>query len=390
MFSRILFATIIFFLLSCLDHSKMQSSEDKTTRYTEKSTEEKITDSKDDTKTTTTSRDTSRTTSRTTTRDNTRSRLRNKDNIRLETELESRYRGSSNRSYNDYGDDECSEDRSCEILCERIITSSSQRKSCEKLPYDLVAEIEESLITLRNIKDPQQSVGIDPDVFSAILDINENIIIKIVEKMNIEGVKNFLAWVAINEDVMEVLDEEDSSGKILKEAFSVLAGGDSKIANAFKVPLLGNEDTFFYLAADEGNEKALVAGYDLFDKACDKKGTTSKSIECKKEVMCAREYRSASTRSRLYRSQGRSRTRNGNQCRTSITNTNRRSSSASTCYLQGETVWEYLLDLIDNGDIKDADLEKDLSDKKINVDYCNKFCGTETKDNEGKCNFSVD
>ena len=295
-------------------------------------------------------------------------RLKNSENQPLiSSSLEKRYSGFA--SLEDYGGEKCSESSSCESLCDGIF-SSKYRSKCYRSPRDFVEDVEEGLFALINIS-KVESVRVSPAFIKGILDIDEEILLNLIEdRMSEGGLKSFLAWVAVNEDISQVFDKEDRSHEILKAAFEKLgefqkSSRGRRIETALNTGLIAVEDTFLSLSVDEDNEYGFKSAYTLLKRAC-------RGKDCKLDVLCARESR-ASSRSRVF---GSSR---GIQCRTS-TRPDRRAGSSGTCYAHGARVWSFLDELIEDDEINDHDFE----DSPITVLSCNTFCGSEDSRNT-KC-----
>lgn len=297
----------------------------------------------------------------------------------LQARVSDRY-NSSRISGRDYrGEDECSDDSQCVRKCDMITDSSSERKRCEKLPLYVVEDLENGIISLRNIEDAS-SVDISPDLLIDMLDLGYKFLQELIEKDMSEGdIKTFLAWVAVNEDISEVFAKQDRGNKIIETAVEELADKyDYENEDVLKMSLLGTDDTFFHLAADENNEYGFGIAYDILKEEC------GSNINCKKEVICAREYRQRSSNHAL-----RSASRRTSLCRTSSSTSSRSSLyyRNSTCYIQGDLVWSYLNELLDDDEDDGNVADKVFDNTTFNVNECNKFCGSENTKNEGKCYF---
>ena len=289
---------------------------------------------------------------------------------RITSVLEKRYSGSF-ASYADYDSEKCSEDSSCESLCDDLF-SSRYRSKCYRSPREFVEELEEGLFTLINIT-RVDSVDISPAFVNGVLNIDEGIFVNLIEdKMSEGGIKRFLMWVAENQDISQVFKEEDRTSKVLESAFKRLGELESesskqkRLATGLNAGLQDSEDTFLSLAVEEDNEYGFQIAYNLLRKSCSSKN-------CKLEVLCARESR-YSSRSRVFGSSSAG-------CQTS-TRQERRARSGGTCYVHGARVWSFLDELIEDDDIND----KDFEDNPIKVNTCNTFCGKEDSRNE-KCSL---
>jgi len=287
-------------------------------------------------------------------------RRRLRGDFALKTTVDSRYSSGSASSFS--GLRECGDSLDCKDICNRIIKGSKSK--CYSFSESVVEEMEEAFLTIRNIESDR--VNIDPYIFEAILTASRSTLEDLVEDEMSEGdLKSFLAWVAINEDIAEVLDKKDRSGQILEEAFKQLGehqeGAISKSEFVgLNTGLITVDDTFFALTAEYDNEEAFIMAYDILNSG------SCRTITCQEQILCARENRSRSSSAR--RIFGYSRT---NICRTSA---NTRSSYRSaSCYVHGSAVWSFLYELIEDKDIRGA--PKALKAKPLGVTRCNQVCG---------------
>ena len=281
-----------------------------------------------------------------------RRRLRvDKENI-IESILNSRYSGT--KSYDSYGGPLCKEYQDCRDICDEF---RSVKSRCYKQPESLVLDLKDGLFHLLHISSVE-SVDVSPGLLLGILKIDDDLIIELIEEHMSEGsVKSFLAWVAINEDIAGVLEKEDSRGKILETAFETLGKfqkADEEFKSGINTGLLGIDDTFLFLAADEDNEKAFVIAHELIEKA-------GKGVDEKKDIYCARHKQS--------RSRSLSRFQDVRTCRTP--DSKRRSYRARYCYVHGGDAWSYLYELVDDEEIKDKDFE---DEDALGVEKCNSHC----------------
>ena len=286
-------------------------------------------------------------------------------NIIIQAELEHRYDGGY--YYEGYGGAECSDSDSCIAICEYKIPRKNQRR-CERSPRALVEALEAGFLTLLNITEVD-AVDINPGLIAGMLDINVDLIADLVEKRMSEGdLKSFLAWVALNDDIAEVFLEEDRRTEIMEKAFEELGDLQTdarrEIETGLNVGLIQNEDTFFHLAALEGNEAAFEIAYDVLESVCN-------SRSCKIDLLCARENQTR-YRSRIF-GPGFSNL----DCRTSAFQ-GRRSRQEATCYIHGATSWSFLNELIEEDEIRDNDFEGE--ENQITVETCNEYCGEKDSD----------
>ena len=294
-------------------------------------------------------------------------RLRSERSNFISSTLEDRYEGVG---YGSYSGEDCEENESCKEICDDLI-SYKRRKSCYRSPEDLVKSIESALFELIRISD-LDSVPISASLLAGIFDLYEDLLLYLVKKQMSEGdLRSFLAWVAVNEDIAEVFLNEDKSSDVLEEAFERLVefqddvSRNKRIETALNIGLVEDQDSFFYLSSIEDNAPAFEIAYDLLQSACGSKK------DCKMEVLCSRENLS-SRRSRTF---GYQYTQN---CRT-LARQDRRLRSGGACYIHGAITWEFLAELIEEGDIRDSDFKE----KTVTVDQCNDYCGDER--NSQKC-----
>lgn len=300
-------------------------------------------------------------------RDHELRRLKSK-NIVISAELDHRFDGGYD--YESYGGAECEDSDACMNICDELIPSRD-RSRCYRSPRAFVEKLEDGFFTLLNISSVD-SVDIRPGLIAGMLDINTDIISDLVEEEMSEGdLKSFLAWVAVNEDIAEVFLEEDRRSEIMKEAFKALGELQSSSVKkeeetGLNVGLIQDEDSFFYLAAVEGNSAAFQIAYKVLKSAC-------RSRDCKMELLCARKLQTRS-QSRIFGYQSKIL-----NCRTSASQ-GRRMRSEAICYIHGAVSWSYLNELIEDRDIKDNDFQGE--EKEITVERCNNYCGSS---NSGKC-----
>ncbi len=301
-------------------------------------------------------------------------RRRLKQNLVLKTDVDDRY-STTNSSSSFTGNRECGDYDDCRVICDRIKRNNSR---CFSYSYNIVEDMEQALLTIRNI-DEVNRVDIDPYIFEAILTLGTSVLSDLIEDTMSEGdLKSFLAWVALNEDIARVLSNKDRSGKILEKAFDELGRLQDGVTKHYEfiglnTGLITDDDTFFYLASDEDNEKAFAMAYDILNSG------SCRSITCQQQILCAREHRSRSRSSRRLFGN----TRGISLCRTS-SEARRSSRSSNTCYVHGSSVWSYLYDLIDDKEIRRAPSEFRV--KPLGVKRCNDVCGRTSSKNQ-KCSL---
>ena len=291
-------------------------------------------------------------------------RLKDRDTI-IQADLDHRYDGGY--YYEGYGGAECGDSDSCIAICEYKIPRRNQSR-CERSPRALVEALEDGFLALLNISEVD-SVDINPGLIAGMLDINVDLIVDLVEDQMSEGdLKSFLAWVAVNDDIAEVFLREDRRTEIMEKAFDELGelqtDARREKETGLNVGLIQNEDTFFHLAALEGNEAAFEIAYDVLESVCNSKS-------CKMDLLCARENQTRN-RSRIFGYES-----SILDCRTSASQ-GRRSRQETTCYIHGATSWSFLNELIEEDEIRDNDFEGE--ENQITVESCNEYCGERDSD----------
>ena len=276
--------------------------------------------------------------------------------------------GSTGRDYGDYDSDDCDEFPHCKEICNKTTRRKTQ---CYKQPRDLVEDIQDGLFELTQISDVDD-VKMSPSLLQGILDIDKELLEDLVDDHMSEGdIKSFLTWVAINKSIATVLEKKDSKHTIVEKALEELGrfqvGSKRDAESGLSTGLIGRDDTFLALAADESNSYAFKIGYEILEDSC-------RDIVCKLRLLCARERRRSSRGRSLGLDLG---------CRTP-TNSRQRSRRDRVCYVHGGGVWSYLYELIDDKEIRDSDFkinEDDPKDGPIGVERCNKVCGSKSNKN---------
>jgi len=288
-----------------------------------------------------------------------RNRLRVDNDRVIRSTLGERFRSTTVDTDEYYDSPPCSEYTDCIKLCDKIARGAERK--CYRQPSQLVAEIEEGLFDIINIADAED-VNISAGLFQGILEIDKDIILDLIDDHMSEGdLKSFLVWIAINRSIASVLDAKDRNATIIEKALRELGklqtGSKNKEAAGLNTGLIGRDSTFLFLASDESNRYAFEAGYKILKDSC------SNGETCKLRLLCSRERR-RNSRSRRYTT---------TSCRTPM-NSRKRSISDRVCYVHGSSVWSYLYELIDDGDIR----ENHFEDHPIGVGKCNGLCGSKT------------
>lgn len=152
----------------------------------------------------------------------------------------------------------CEGEESCEEICDDIFSSRADRRKCYELPEDLVSEFE----TLLEATEDGDTDEIDPEILNCLLDIDEREFAKAIKKMSRGEAEDFLAAVAEEDYLAQVLEEEDDEAVILRQLLSKTSRSENLIAQLENE--IEDRKSFFYLAA-ESNEYA----WDWLDKYVD-------------------------------------------------------------------------------------------------------------------------
>ena len=287
-------------------------------------------------------------------------RLKRADRI-IDSVLDDRYDGGF--YYEGYDGEECREDEDCMDICDSRKIPRSSRRKCYSSPKALIENLEDGFRTLVSIAEVEE-LNLEPALLAGMLDLNVNLVVDLVEDKMSEGdLKSFLAWVAINEDIAEVFLAEDRRTKVMEEAFKSLGDlqtdAKKEEETGLNTGLISNDDSFFYLAAQENNEAAFEIAYDVLNSICS-------SRECKMNLLCARELKTR-RRSRIFGYDS-----GILDCTTSASQ-GRRGRREGVCYIHGAVSWSFLNDLIEEKEIRDRDFEGE--ENEVTVDACNEHCG---------------
>ncbi len=149
----------------------------------------------------------------------------------------------------------CEGDDDCEEICDDIYRSRRDQNDCEEFSVAQVERFEEIYEILEDPdEDDLQDIDVSEDGdFDAFINISIEPLHKLVGKYSSREAKDFLAWIANNEDVAERLEDEDDDYEVLDalldelntEAFTALATN------------IDSSDNFMDLAVVASNEKAL-------------------------------------------------------------------------------------------------------------------------------------
>ena len=153
----------------------------------------------------------------------------------------------------------CEGDDDCEDICDDIFDSRGDRGDCEELNVGLVEDFED---LIEDLEDGE--VDVDLDVLECLIDIDEEPIADAVSEMSTDEALEFLAEIAEDSDLAEILEEEDGGmvlGNLFKEA------GYNNLQD-----ILGERDedeNFLYLIGAENNEVAFDYFEDYVEDECD-------------------------------------------------------------------------------------------------------------------------
>ena len=169
---------------------------------------------------------------------------------------------------NEKGSRDCEGIEDCEDICDDIFNRRREKQDCYELPEELVLNFEK-LIDLAEDGDIED---IDAGVLECLLDIDDREFTNAVKKMSRRESRDFLATVADNDVLAEILEEEDDEFNILKQILSK-AAGSSDLQNMLQKEI-DDGKTIVWLFG-EGNEFSWkwLDGY--VDEECDDRNSSS-------------------------------------------------------------------------------------------------------------------
>ncbi len=161
----------------------------------------------------------------------------------------------------------CEGDDDCEEICDDIYNSRRDRNDCEELSVAQVERFEEMYEILEDPdEDDLQDIDMsDAGDFDVFINISIEPLHKLVGKYNTREAKDFLAWIAGDEDVAEILEDEDDDYEVLDTLLDEL-NTDAFLALAVNID---SSDNFMDLAVVAGNEKALEWIHDYLESEHD-------------------------------------------------------------------------------------------------------------------------
>ncbi len=174
----------------------------------------------------------------------------------------------------------CKGDEDCEDICDDIYSSRRERNDCEELSITQVNRFEGIYETLEDSdEDDLQDIDVSKDGdFDVFINVSIEPLHKLVGKYSSREAKDFLAWIANNKDVAELLENEDDDYEVLERLLGRLGASDN-LFEALKKNLDGG-DTFIDLAVTADNEVALEWIYEYLEE---------KDSNCKLDTDAGRE-----------------------------------------------------------------------------------------------------
>ena len=147
------------------------------------------------------------------------------------------------------GRNTCEDNKKCQDVCDDVFNRRADKKDCYELPESLVLQFEDLLEFVEDgdIED------IEPTILECMLDIDETEFAKSVKKMSRSEAKRFLASIADNSELAEILEEEDDEFVILKQILNK-ATGSNALSNQLEKEI--EDDKGFLWLAGEHNESA--------------------------------------------------------------------------------------------------------------------------------------
>ena len=123
--------------------------------------------------------------------------------------------------------------------------------------------------------------SIKQEYLKSLVDFDDSIWVKYARVNNKVSAREMLLWVAKEEDVAELLDEDRF---VLKNAFTVLgspAHKDIVVFEGMKVNLdIDRNQTFFEVSALNKNDKAFKAAHELLTEECEEQKNCIKNLYC--------------------------------------------------------------------------------------------------------------
>ena len=145
----------------------------------------------------------------------------------------------------------------CEEQCKDIYSRRADREDCEELTVRQV----EVLVKLHEaLEDPDDDVLADLDLedFDVYLNVSIEPFDKLIRRYSSREAKEVLLWIAENEDVTEIIEDEDDDYKNLASLLDKLESNNSGVDlwRPF-VKNINGSDKLMEVVIEEGNEVAL-------------------------------------------------------------------------------------------------------------------------------------
>ena len=169
---------------------------------------------------------------------------------------------------------ECAEDDDCQEICDDIFTARKDREKCEEYSIDDIEAIE---VVFEVLEDPDTDDLEDMDLtdLEFLLDISPTPLEKAVSRMKSSSErKDFLAWLATNEEAADIVAGAEDDFGIIKDLFG---SSPSSILSELN-RTVDSGDNFVEIALDEGNEAALEWLHDFFGDDCENEEKYEKCI----------------------------------------------------------------------------------------------------------------
>ena len=288
-------------------------------------------------------------------------RIRDKDNDPIRTTGSEEYYGEYVAS--DYDGSKCKDLRKdenkkedykkCEDICDKMY--SKDASDCEKLPTDLISELDELFTSMIRIRANENQLNrrVDGFNFGVMIDVSVEPVIRLLRDWSEREIKEFLIWTATNSPISLALKYHDQEDKILRSAFRKVGrghgSGTASMEYGVGEDLQGGGKTFWVIAAQEKNPSAFDVAHRMVESEC------SGSVNCIFRFYCVREEFERNVRR--------------GQCRYS---SDRRFSRARHCYLHGPDVWSYWTRLDSEEKIENRYIPDSV---KMNEEKCDRVCG---------------
>ena len=162
----------------------------------------------------------------------------------------------------------CQGNDQCEKICDDLFTRRNQREDCEKLPRDMVFDFED---LIESVEDGNTD-DIKAKTLECLLDIDDKKFSKAIKKLTRTQVKEFLLFIAEDEEIARIFKDEDDEFIILKQLFSKISGSD--LDNVITREIEDGKN-FLHLAS-EGNDSA----YQWIDRYVEDQCNDRNSQEC--------------------------------------------------------------------------------------------------------------